>query len=94
MYVDKYTNKANMVAVVTNGTAVLCLGNIGASASKPVMEGKAVLFKEFGNIDSVDIEVDTENIVEFVNCVKFLGKSWGGINLEHIRAPRIQEVDI
>ena len=87
MYVDKYTNKANMVAVVTNGTSVSGLGNIGASASKPVMEGKAVLFKEFGNIDSVDIEVDTENIVEFVNCVKFLGKSWGGINLEHIRAP-------
>ncbi len=87
MYVDRYTNKANTVAVVTNGTAVLGLGNIGASASKPVMEGKAVLFKEFGNIDSVDIEVDTENIVEFVNCVKFLGKSWGGINLEDIRAP-------
>ena len=87
MYVDKYTNKANMVAVVTNGTAVLGLGNIGASASKPVMEGKVVLFKEFGKIDSVDIEVDTENIVEFVNCVKFLGKSWGGINLEDIRAP-------
>ena len=87
MYVDKYTNKANTVAVVTNGTAVLGLGNIGASASKPVMEGKAVLFKEFGKIDSVDIEVDTENIVEFVNSVKFLGKSWGGINLEDIRAP-------
>lgn len=86
-WVDLYTNKANTVAVITNGTAVLGLGNIGPSASKPVMEGKAVLFKVFGNINSVDIEVDTENIVEFVNAIKLLGKSWGGVNLEDISAP-------
>ena len=86
-WVDLYTNKANTVAVITNGTAVLGLGNIGPSASKPVMEGKAVLFKVFGNINSVDIEVDTENIAEFVNAIKLLGKSWGGVNLEDISAP-------
>ena len=86
-WVDLYTNKANTVAVITNGTAVLGLGNIGPSASKPVMEGKAVLFKVFGNINSVDIEVDTDSIVAFVDAIKLLGKSWGGINLEDICAP-------
>ncbi len=83
----KYTSKGNMVAVISNGTAVLGLGNLGALASKPVMEGKAVLFKRFADIDSVDIEVDTADVDEFINCVKYLGPSWGGINLEDIAAP-------
>ncbi len=82
-----YTAKGNMVAIISNGTAVLGLGNLGALASKPVMEGKAVLFKRFADIDGIDIEVDTEDVDEFYNCVKFLGKSWGGINLEDIKAP-------
>jgi malate dehydrogenase (oxaloacetate-decarboxylating)(NADP+) len=82
-----YTAKGNTVAVVSNGTAVLGLGKLGALASKPVMEGKAVLFKRFADIDGVDIEVDTNDADEFINCVKFLGKSWGGINLEDISAP-------
>jgi malate dehydrogenase (oxaloacetate-decarboxylating)(NADP+) len=82
-----YTVKGNFVAVITNGTAILGLGNRGALAAKPVMEGKAVLFKRFADIDSIDLEVNTENPDEFVNCVKFLGKGWGGINLEDIKAP-------
>ena len=82
-----YTAKGNFVAVISNGTAVLGLGNLGALASKPVMEGKAVLFKRFADIDAIDIEVDTTDVDEFVNCVKYLGKSWGGINLEDIAAP-------
>lgn len=83
----KYTAKGNMVAVISNGTAVLGLGSIGAPASKPVMEGKAVLFKKFADIDSVDIEVDTQDPEEFINAIKYLGPSWGGINLEDIKAP-------
>ncbi len=82
-----YTAKGNYVAVISNGTAVLGLGNLGALASKPVMEGKSVLFKRFADIDSVDIEVATENADEFINAVKYLGPTWGGINLEDIRAP-------
>jgi len=82
-----YTAKGNFVAVITNGTAILGLGNLGALAAKPVMEGKAVLFKRFADIDSIDLEVSTEDPDEFVNCVKFLGKGWGGINLEDIKAP-------
>ena len=82
-----YTAKGNYVAVISNGTAVLGLGNLGSLASKPVMEGKAVLFKRFADIDSVDIEVSTEDPDEFINCVRFLGNSWGGINLEDIKAP-------
>lgn len=82
-----YTAKANYVAVITNGTAVLGLGNLGALASKPVMEGKAVLFKRFAGIDAVDIEVNTEDVDEFVNAIKYLGASWGGINLEDIKSP-------
>ncbi len=82
-----YTVKGNLVAVITNGTAVLGLGNLGALAAKPVMEGKAVLFKRFADIDCFDIEVDTTDIDEFVNCVRFLGKTFGGINLEDIKAP-------
>src|SRR6202158_1840306 len=82
-----YTSKGNMVAVITNGTAILGLGNLGALAAKPVMEGKAVLFKRFADVDSIDLEVSTEDPDEFINCVKVLGKSWGGINLEDIKAP-------
>ena len=82
-----YTTKGNFVAVITNGTAILGLGNLGALAAKPVMEGKAVLFKRFADIDSIDLEVSTEDPDEFINCVKLLGKSWGGINLEDIKAP-------
>lgn len=82
-----YTAKGNYVAVISNGTAVLGLGNLGSLASKPVMEGKAVLFKRFADIDSVDIEVSTEDPTEFINCVKHLGNTWGGINLEDIKAP-------
>ena len=82
-----YTTRGNMVAVISNGTAILGLGNLGALASKPVMEGKAVLFKRFADVDSIDLEVDTENVDEFVNCVRYLGPSFGGINLEDIKAP-------
>ena len=82
-----YTTRGNMVAVISNGTAILGLGNLGALASKPVMEGKAVLFKRFADVDSIDLEVDTEDADEFVNCVRLLGPSFGGINLEDIKAP-------
>ncbi len=82
-----YTAKGNFVAVISNGTAVLGLGDLGALASKPVMEGKAVLFKRFADIDGIDLEVDTKDPDEFINCVRFLGPSWGGINLEDIKAP-------
>lgn len=82
-----YTSKGNFVAIISNGTAVLGLGNLGALASKPVMEGKAALFKRFADIDAIDIEVGTENPEEFINAVKYLGGSWGGINLEDIKAP-------
>src|SRR5437868_4001779 len=82
-----YTVKGNFVAVITNGTAILGLGNRGALAAKPVMEGKAVLFKRFADIDSIDLEVNTEDPDEFINCVRYLGKGWGGINLEDIKAP-------
>ena len=79
--------KSNYVAVITNGTAVLGLGNLGALASKPVMEGKAVLFKRFAGIDAIDIEVDTEDVEAFIAAIKYLGPSWGGINLEDIKSP-------
>ncbi|WP_428395009.1 NADP-dependent malic enzyme [Lichenicoccus sp.] len=82
-----YTTRGNMVAVISNGTAVLGLGNIGAQASKPVMEGKIALFKRFADIDGIDLEVDSEDVDEFVNCVRLLGPSFGGINLEDIKAP-------
>ncbi|KQZ15089.1 MULTISPECIES: NADP-dependent malic enzyme [unclassified Mesorhizobium] len=82
-----YTTRGNMVAVISNGTAILGLGNLGALASKPVMEGKAVLFKRFADVDSIDLEVDTEDADEFINCVRYLGPSFGGINLEDIKAP-------
>ncbi len=82
-----FTAKGNIVAVISNGTAVLGLGDLGALAAKPVMEGKSVLFKRFADIDGIDLEVDTRDVDEFVNCVRFLGKTWGGINLEDIKAP-------
>src|SRR3954465_1949065 len=82
-----YTAKGNIVAIISNGTAVLGLGNLGALASKPVMEGKAVLFKRFADVDGIDLEVDTTDVDEFINCVRFLGPSFGGINLEDIKAP-------
>ena len=82
-----YTNKGNLVAVISNGTAVLGLGNLGALASKPVMEGKAVLFKRFADVNSIDIELDTEDPDAFINAVKLMGPTFGGINLEDIKAP-------
>jgi malate dehydrogenase (oxaloacetate-decarboxylating)(NADP+) len=82
-----YTAKGNLVAVISNGTAILGLGDLGALASKPVMEGKAVLFKRFADVDSIDLEVNTSDVDAFVNCVRYLGSSFGGINLEDIKAP-------
>ncbi len=82
-----YTNKGNLVAVVSNGTAVLGLGNLGALGSKPVMEGKAVLFKRFADVNSIDIELDTEDADAFCQAVKLMGPTFGGINLEDIKAP-------
>ena len=82
-----YTNKGNLVAVISNGTAVLGLGNLGALASKPVMEGKSVLFKRFADVNSIDLELDTEDTEAFINAVKLMGPSFGGINLEDIKAP-------
>ena len=82
-----YTSKGNTVAVISNGSAILGLGNLGALASKPVMEGKAVLFKRFADIDSIDIEVDSQNAEEIINCIAKIGNSFGGINLEDIASP-------
>src|SRR3954466_9522076 len=82
-----YTAKGNMVAVISNGTAILGLGDLGPLASKPVMEGKAVLFKRFADVNSFDLCIDTKNVEEFINAVRYLGPSFGGINLEDIKAP-------
>ncbi|MCA0431702.1 MAG: NADP-dependent malic enzyme [Proteobacteria bacterium] len=82
-----YTTKGNLVAVISNGTAILGLGDLGALASKPVMEGKAVLFKRFADVDSIDLEVDTKDVDQFIGAVRYLGPSFGGINLEDIKAP-------
>ncbi|HWE20412.1 MAG TPA: NADP-dependent malic enzyme [Hyphomicrobiaceae bacterium] len=82
-----YTNKGNLVAVVSNGTAILGLGNLGAQAAKPVMEGKGALFKRFADIDGIDLLIDTQDVEAFINCVRYLGPSFGGINLEDIKAP-------
>jgi len=82
-----YTSKGNLVAVISNGTAILGLGDLGALASKPVMEGKAVLFKRFADVDSIDLEVDTKDVDAFIGAVRYLGPSFGGINLEDIKAP-------
>ncbi len=83
----EYTTRGNMVGVISNGTAILGLGNLGALASKPVMEGKSVLFKRFADVDSIDLEIDTEDTDAFINAVRYLGPSFGGINLEDIKAP-------
>ncbi|WP_282122905.1 NADP-dependent malic enzyme [Algibacter mikhailovii] len=91
--VYKYTAKGNLVAVISNGTAVLGLGNIGPEASKPVMEGKGLLFKIFADIDVFDIEVDTENVEEFIETVKKIAPTFGGINLEDIKAPEAFEIE-
>jgi malate dehydrogenase (oxaloacetate-decarboxylating)(NADP+) len=88
-----YTSRGNIVAVISNGTAVLGLGNIGALASKPVMEGKAVLFKKFANIDCFDLEVDETDIDKFVDAIAVLEPSFGGINLEDIKAPECFEIE-
>lgn len=88
-----YTNKGRIVACISNGTAVLGLGNIGALASKPVMEGKAVLFKKFAGVDCVDLCVDAENKEEFISVVSCLAPSFGGINLEDIRGPDCFEIE-
>ena len=88
-----YTNKGNLVAVITNGTAVLGLGDIGPLASKPVMEGKAVLFKKFADVDSIDLVVDEKDPKKFISIVKTLGGSFGGINLEDIKAPDCFEIE-
>ena len=89
----KYTNKGNSVAVISNGTAVLGLGNIGALAGKPVMEGKAVLFKKFSDINATDILINSGNIEEIVNVVKLISPTYGGINLEDIKAPECFEIE-
>ena len=91
--VYKYTNKGNLVAVISNGTAVLGLGDIGPEASKPVMEGKGLLFKIFAGIDVFDIEVDTKNTEEFIAAVKAIAPTFGGINLEDIKAPEAFEIE-
>ena len=83
----EYTSKGNLVAVISNGSAILGLGNLGALASKPVMEGKAVLFKRFADIDAIDIEINNKNANEIIQCVQSIGDSFGGINLEDIAAP-------
>ena len=88
-----YTNKGNLVAVITDGSAVLGLGNVGALAGKPVMEGKAVLFKKFADIDVMDIEVNADSVDEFVQTVKNISPTFGGINLEDIAAPRCFEIE-
>ncbi|MEE9380321.1 MAG: NADP-dependent malic enzyme [Hyphomonadaceae bacterium] len=85
--VYEYTSKGNLVAVITNGTAILGLGDLGPMASKPVMEGKSVLFKRFADVDSIDIEVSTKDTDEFINTVRNIGKTFGGINLEDIASP-------
>lgn len=91
--VYKYTAKGNLVAVITNGTAILGLGNLGPMASKPVMEGKALLFKRFANIDSIDIEVTHRTTEEFINTVANIADTFGGINLEDIKAPECFEIE-
>lgn len=91
--VYKYTSKGNTVAVITNGTAVLGLGNIGPEASKPVMEGKALLFKIFADIDGIDVELDTQDVDKFIETVKIIAPTYGGINLEDIKAPEAFEIE-
>ena len=91
--VYEYTSKGNSVAVISNGSAVLGLGNIGAAASKPVMEGKALLFKHFADIDAVDIEIDSEDVDEIVRTIELISGTYGGINLEDFKAPECFEIE-
>ena len=91
--VNQYTIKGNLVAVITDGSAVLGLGNVGPLAAKPVMEGKAVLFKHFAGIDVFNIELDTQDVDEIVNTIKNIAPTFGGINLEDISAPRCFEIE-
>ena len=91
--VYKYTSKGNLVAVISNGTAVLGLGDIGPEASKPVMEGKGLLFKIFADIDVFDIEVDVKDVDKFIETVKAIAPTFGGINLEDIKAPEAFEIE-
>ncbi len=89
----RYTGKGNLVAVISNGSAILSLGNLGALASKPVMEGKALLFKRFAGVDSIDIEVESESPQAFIDTVKRIACTFGGINLEDIKAPECFEIE-
>ena len=89
----EYTAKGNLVGVITNGTAILGLGNLGALASKPVMEGKAVLFKRFADVDAIDIEISSENADEIITVVKNIGGTFGGINLEDIKSPECLRIE-
>src|SRR5262250_1388050 len=82
-----YTARGNMVAVISNGTAILGLGDLGPLASKPVMEGKCVLFKRLADVDAIDLEIDTSDVNAFIDAVRYLAPSFGGINLEDIKAP-------
>ena len=91
--VYRYTAKGNTVAVISNGTAVLGLGNIGPEASKPVMEGKCLLFKIFADIDGIDVELDTTDVEKFIETVKIIAPTFGGINLEDIKAPEAFEIE-
>ena len=91
--VYKYTAKGNIVAIISNGTAVLGLGDIGPEASKPVMEGKSLLFKIFADIDGIDIELDTKDVEKFIETVKTIAPTFGGINLEDIKAPEAFEIE-
>lgn len=91
--VYRYTAKGNMVAVISNGTAILGLGNLGPMASKPVMEGKALLFKRFAGLDSIDIEVTHRTTQDFINTVANIADSFGGVNLEDIKAPECFEIE-
>ena len=88
-----YTSKGNTVAVISNGTAILGLGDLGAMASKPVMEGKSVLFKRFADVDSFDIEVDTKDPEKIIECVRLIGPTFGGINLEDIKSPECFQIE-
>ena len=88
-----YTNKGNLVAVISDGTAVLGLGNIGHEASKPVMEGKCVLFKKFANVDAIDLQLNIHSVDEIVNTIHAISDTFGGINLEDISAPRCFEIE-
>ena len=89
----EYTSKGNLVAVISNGTAILGLGDLGALASKPVMEGKSVLFKRFGDVDSIDIEITSKDADEIITVVKNIGVTFGGINLEDIKSPECFRIE-